>query len=481
MRLIKNPIKFGTDGWRGIIAQDFTFDNVRACAQGVADYLRESGLAKKRLIIGYDTRFASEDFAAAAVEVIAGNGIKVYLCPKATPTPVVSYGVMAKQAGGAIIITASHNPAIWNGFKYKTADGASAPTEVIAKVEKNISHSLATGKINRMPLAKALEQSMVEYLDLAPIYFEHLPKLIDPNEVRRARLKVIVDSMYGAGAGYFKTLLDGGAIEVVEINGERNPLFPSMKQPEPIEINLGGLSGEVKRRKADIGLATDGDADRIGIIDENGKFLTPLQVFALLSLYLLEVRGERGTIVKTITTTSMLYRLGELFKVPVHETAVGFKYVAPIMMSENGLIGGEESGGYGFRGHVPERDGILAGLYFLDFMIKAGKKPSELLKYLYSKVGEHQFKRVDVEFPGEERQAITNRLRDNAPQTIGGVKVVKVDTFDGFRFTLADGSWILIRFSGTEPILRIYAESDSKVRVEKLTEFARKLARVTKD
>jgi phosphomannomutase len=276
-------------------------------------------------------------------------------------------------------------------------------------------------------------------------------------------------------------LLDGGAIEVVEINGERNPLFPSMKQPEPIEINLGGLSGEVKRRKADIGLATDGDADRIGIIDENGKFLTPLQVFALLSLYLLEVRGERGTIVKTITTTSMLYRLGELFKVPVHETAVGFKYVAPIMMSENGLIGGEESGGYGFRGHVPERDGILAGLYFLDFMIKAGKKPSELLKYLYSKVGEHQFKRVDVEFPGEERQAITNRLRDNAPQTIGGVKVVKVDTFDGFRFTLADGSWILIRFSGTEPILRIYAESDSKVRVEKLTEFARKLARVTKD
>lgn len=481
MSLIQSPIKFGTDGWRGIIAQDFTFDNVRACAQGVADYLKESGLAPKGLIIGYDTRFASEDFAAATAEVIAGNGIKAYLCSKATPTPVVSYGVTAKQAGGAIIITASHNPAIWNGFKYKTQDGASAPTEVIAKVESNISQKLTAGNINRKPLARALEQGMVEYIDLSPIYSEHLPKLIDPNELRRARLKVVVDSMYGAGAGYFRALLDGGAIEVVEINGERNPLFPGMKRPEPIEINLGRLSGEVKRRKADVGLATDGDADRLGIIDENGKYLTPLDVLALLSLYLLEVRGERGTIVKTITTTSMLYRLGEIFQVPVRETAVGFKYVAPIMMSENGLIGGEESGGYGFRGHVPERDGILAGLYFLDFMIKTGKTPSELLKYLYSKVGEHHFKRVDIEFSENERQAITERLRDNAPQTIKGVKVIRVDTFDGFRFTLADGTWLLIRFSGTEPILRIYAESDSKVRIEKLIEFARKLAGITND
>lgn len=451
---------------------------MRVCAQGVADYLKESGLASKGLIIGYDTRFSSEDFAAAAAEVITGNGIKAYLCPKATPTPVVSYGVAAKQAGGAIVITASHNPAKWNGFKYKTADGASAPTEVIATVEKNISQNLATGRLNRIPLAKAFEQGMAEYLDLAPIYFEHLPKLIDLNELRQTRLKVVVDSMYGAGAGYFKTLLEGSALEVIEINGERNPLFPGMKQPEPIEVNLAKLSATVKRRKADVGLATDGDADRIGIIDENGKFLTPLDVLALLSLYLLAVRGERGTIVKTITATSMLYRLGEIFKVPVHEVAVGFKYVAPIMMSENGLIGGEESGGYGFRGHVPERDGILAGLYFLDFMIKTGKTPSELLKYLYGKVGEHHFKRVDIKFPEDERQAIIERLRGNAPQTIEGIKVVKRDTFDGFRFTLADGSWILIRFSGTEPVLRTYAESDSEMRVEKLLQFARKLAGV---
>jgi len=443
----------------------------------VADYLKQAGLASRGLVIGYDTRFASEDFASAAAEVIAGNSIKVYLCPKATPTPMISFGVLAQKAGGAIIITASHNPPIWSGFKYKTEDGASAPTEVITKLEENISHNLTTGKINVMPLAEAIEQGSVEYIELAPIYLDHLTEFIDLNELRQARLKIIVDSMYGAGAGYFKTLLGGGAIEIVEINSERNPIFPGI-QPEPIEANLAKLSATVKKRRADIGLATDGDADRIGIINEKGRFLTPLQVFALLSLYLLEVRSERGAIVKTITTTSMLYRLGEIFKVPVHETPVGFKYVAPIMTAENALIGGEESGGYGFRGHMPERDGILAGLYFLDLMIKTGKTPSELINYLYSKVGTHHFQRIDVKFPEDERQAISNRLRDNPPTTIDGVKVVKVDTFDGFRFTLADNTWLLIRFSGTEPVLRIYTESDSLARVERLLELGKDLAGV---
>lgn len=450
---------------------------MRICAQAVADYLKQAGLASHGLIIGYDTRFASEDFASAAAEVIAGNGIKTHLCPGVTPTPVISFGVLAKKAGGAIIITASHNPAIWSGFKYKTSDGASASTEVIAKIEKNISYTLATGKVNRVPLAEAVEQGMVEYLDLAPIYFDHLTRLIDLSELRRARLKIVVDSMYGAGAGYLKTLLDEGAIEVVEINNERNPLFPGI-QPEPIEANLARLSATVKRRKADVGLATDGDADRIGIVDERGTFLTPLQVFALLCLYLLEVRGERGPIVKTITTTSMLYRLGEIFKVPVYETMVGFKDVAPIMLAEDALIGGEESGGYGFRGHMPERDGILAGLYFLDLMIKTGKTPSQLLDYLYSKVGPHHFKRIDIKFPEDERQAINNRLKNNPPQSIDNVKVVKVDTNDGFRFILADTTWLLIRFSGTEPVLRIYTESDSIARVERLLEIGKKLAGV---
>ncbi len=476
--MINNPIKFGTDGWRGIIAQDFTFDNVRACSQAVADYLKQAGLASRGLIVGYDTRFASEDFASAVAEVVAGNGIKVYFCPRVTPTPVISFGILAQKAGGAIIITASHNPATWNGFKYKSEFGSSASPEVEAQIEKNVSHTLATGKINKMPLAEALEQRLVEYLDLAPVYLQQVAGLVDLNELRQARLKIVVDPMYGAGAGYFKTLLGGGAIKVVEINSERNPLFPGMIQPEPIEVNLAKLSATVKKQRADVGLATDGDADRIGIIDEKGTFLTPLPVFALLCLYLLEIRRERGTIVKTITTTSMLYRLGEIFKVPVYETPVGFKYIAPIMLAENALVGGEESGGYGFRGHLPERDGILAGLYFLDLMIKTGKTPLELIDYLYSKVGPHYYQRMDVKFPEGERQAIISRIRDNFPESIAGVKVVKSDTTDGFRFILADTAWLLIRFSGTEPLLRIYAEGNSLVRVETLLALGKQLAGV---
>ncbi len=472
-----NPIKFGTDGWRGIIAQDFTFDNVRVCAQGVADYVKEAGLAERGLIIGYDTRFASEDFASAVAEVIAGNDLKMYLCPKATPTPVISYGVLAKEAGGAIIITASHNPANWNGFKFKTKDGASAPTKVIKQLEKHIAHIFDAGEINRMHLAKAVEKGLIEYLDLTPIYLDHLNQLINLDELRQAKLKIVNDSMYGVGAGFFKMLLGEGAIELIEINSERNPLFPGI-QPEPIAANLTKLSATIKEQGANVGLATDGDADRIGIVDENGAFLTPLQVFALLCLYLLEIRGERGLMVKTITTTSMVYRLGEIFDVPVRETSVGFKYVAPIMMAENALIGGEESGGYGFRGHMPERDGILAGLYFLDLMIKTGKTPSELVNYLYSKVGPHYFKRVDIKFPEAERQVINNRIKSNMPQFIDDVKVEKINTTDGFHFTLADSSWLLIRFSGTEPVLRIYAESDSQERAEMLIEIGKGIAGV---
>jgi len=283
--------------------------------------------------------------------------------------------------------------------------------------------------------------------------------------------------MYGVGSGYFKNLLSGGTTQITEINSERNPAFPGIN-PEPIAVNLQRLVSLVPEQKANLGLATDGDADRIGIIDENGQFLTQLQVFALLCLYLLEIRGERGPLVKTITSTGMLDRLGEIYKVPVFETPVGFKYVAPIMIANNALIGGEESGGYGFRGHIPERDAIPAGLYFLDFMVKTGKTPSQLLAYLYSKVGEHYYDRIDLHFPEEKRQMIINRVRDNAPKSIENVKVVRLDTQDGFRFILADNSWLLIRFSGTEPILRIYTETNDTERVKRMLQFGRELAGV---
>jgi len=409
--------------------------------------------------------------------VVAGNGIKVYLCPKATPTPVISYGVLARKTGGAIVITASHNPARWNGFKLKTQGGAGAPPEVTAELEKHISRIIDTGKIDQMPLSQALEQGTVEYLDLTPTYIQHLGNLIDLDELRKAKMKVVVDPMYGAGIGSFNAILGDGSIELTEINGERNPIFPGIR-PEPIAANLAKLSATVKEQKADVGVAVDGDADRLGIIDENGVFLTTLQVYALLCLYLLEVRGERGPIVKTITTTSMLYRLGEIFEVPIHEVPVGFKYVAPLMINENALVGGEESGGYGFRGHMPERDGILSGLYFLDLIAKTGKSPSQLVDYLYSKVGPHYFNRIDVEFPADKRQEIIDRIKHNPPDAIDGVKVAKVDTFDGFRFTLTDSTWLLIRFSGTEPVLRLYTESDSPARVEKLLKWGKEIAGV---
>ncbi|MBM4446449.1 MAG: phosphoglucomutase/phosphomannomutase family protein [Chloroflexi bacterium] len=471
---MNKAIKFGTDGWRAVIAEDFTFANVRACAQGVADYLKQAKLAERGLVIGYDTRFASEDFAAAAAEVLAGNKIKVHLCSKAAPTPVISYAVTATKSIGGIIITASHNPGRWNGFKYKDGAGASAPSEVAVEIEKNANEVLSTGGAKRLPLADSLKNGLITYLDPDPAYFNQLKRLVDLEAIRRSQLKVIVDSMYGAGIGYFKELLKGGEIEIIEINGDRNPSFPGIN-PEPIAKNLNKLSSLIKEHKAEVGLANDGDADRIGVVDEKGNFLNQLQVFSLLVLYFLEIRGERGPIIKTLSDTVMIDRLGNQFDVPVYETPVGFKYVAPLMIEKDALIGGEESGGYGFRGHVPERDGILAGLYFLDLMINTGKTPSQLLGYLFSKVGPHYYDRVDVHISSDERQMLSDRLAKGDVGSIAGIKVAKLDTTDGYKYCLADDSWLLIRFSGTEPLIRIYAEANSTKQVQKLLESGKKL------
>jgi alpha-D-glucose phosphate-specific phosphoglucomutase len=470
-----NPIKFGTDGWRAVIAEEFTFENVRYCAQGVADYLNKAKLAKRGIIIGYDTRFASENFAAAAAEVLAGNGIKVFLTPAATPTPVISYGVLAKKVAGAVIITASHNPGEWNGFKYKDENGWSASDAETDKMISFINKSYDAGRVNRLPLAEAKKKKLVLITDLAPVYFKQIARLVDIQGLKRAKLNVVIDPLYGAGAGYLKRILEGGSLKLLEIHGERNPIFPGL-HPEPILPHLNELADTVKKNEADVGLANDGDADRMGIIDENGNFVDQLQVFALLCLYFLEVRGERGAIIKTLTTTNMANLLGKLYNVPVHQTPVGFKYIAPLMKSENAIIGGEESGGYGFRGHVLERDGILGNLFFLDFMVKTGKNPSKLLEYLYSKVGPHHYHRVDIKFPEAERQKIIERVRNRPHDTIDGVKVLKLDTTDGYRFVLADNSWLLIRFSGTEPLLRIYCETDTPKRALRLVEIGKKIA-----
>ena len=468
------PIKFGTDGWRAIIAEEFTFENVRACARGVVELLKRGGSAGKGLVVGYDTRFASEEFAAAVAEVAAASDVPVYLCDRPAPTPAVSYSIIHRQAAGGVVITASHNPSKWNGFKYKPEYAGSASPEVIAELEGYIARAQRTGDSARPKGASA----PITTVDAIGPYLEQLGRVVDLDALKRAALEVVVDSMYGAGLGLLPRLLSGGKVRVTELHGERNPAFPGFDQPEPIAHNLAALIEAVKEAGADVGLATDGDADRLGLVDERGVFVTQLQTLALLALYQLEVRGQRGALVKSITTTDMLYRLGELYDVPVFETPVGFKYIGPVMMRENALIGGEESGGYGFRGHIPERDGVLSALYLLSMMVSLGKRPSELIEHLYEKVGPHHYDRIDIAFDAAERGPILARLETNRPKELGGSPVVRIDTEDGYRYKLEDGSWCLVRASGTEPLLRIYCETSSPERVRELLRETRSLVGV---
>jgi alpha-D-glucose phosphate-specific phosphoglucomutase len=466
-------IGFGTDGWRGVIAEDYTFDNVRRAAQGFAAYLLEQGKENEWVVVGHDKRFASEDFAAAAAEVLTGNGLNVYLTNGATPTPVIAFAVVNKKACGAVNITASHNPPTDNGFKVRDEHGSAIDPEGLKRIEALIPDAVEA--VKHIPLSEGLRGGQIVMFDAGEAYTANLHKLVDIERIKEAGFTVMVDAMWGNGAGWFTKLLAGGKTRVIEIHNTRNPSFPDMKRPEPIRPNIDvGLEATVEHN-ADVLLITDGDADRCGIGDENGEFINQLRVYALLALYLLEIRGERGAIVKTLSTTTMLNKLGKLYDVPVYETGVGFKYVAPKMLETNAMIGGEESGGYAFRGNVPERDGILAGLYFLDFMVQTGKKPTELLRMLFDKVGEHFYDRIDTPFTGD-RKSREQLILDAKPETLGGLKVTELVTVDGFQFKLEDGGWLLIRFSGTEPIMRVYCETTHQDKVQALLNDGLKVA-----
>ncbi|HVC32437.1 MAG TPA: phosphoglucomutase/phosphomannomutase family protein [Chloroflexota bacterium] len=470
------PIVFGTDGWRAIIADEYTFDNVRRCARGVAELFQSKGLAERGVVVGYDTRFESEEFATAAAEALAGSGVKAFLCGRTEPTPVISYAILDQKAAGGITITASHNPPIYDGFKVRSDYGGAADPETIARLEQLIER-IPAESVPVLPRDQAEREGLIVEIEPSESYLAHLSSLVDFDAIRQAKLRVVVDPMYGAGMGWFPRMLGGNAIEIVEINGERNPWFGGIN-PEPIARNLQKLFATVRTVSAGVGLATDGDADRLGVCDEEGRFVDQLRVYSLLVLYLLEVRGWRGPIVKTLSTSSMLDRLGEIFHVPVFETAIGFKFVAPKMIESNALVGGEESGGYAFRGHIPERDGILAGLFILDMMVKLGKAPSQLVEYLFSKVGPHFYDRLDIHFAAEDRGTIVASLKHAEPAKIAGTNVARIIREDGFKFVLDDGSWLLIRFSGTEPIMRIYAEAGSPERVQSLLETGRSIAGV---
>ena len=466
-------IKFGTDGWRARVAEDYTFANVRRCTQGFAEYLVNKGYGGRWVIVGHDKRFLGEDFAAAVAEVLVGNGLKVYLTDGASPTPVISFAVVDKNACGAVNVTASHNPPTDNGFKVRDENGGAIDPEGLKEIESLIPDH--EKQVKRVPLLKAEADGNLVYFDSAEGYIRQVKKLIDLEPIKAAGFKILVDPMWGNGAGWFPRLIGGGKTEIIEIHNSRNPIFPEMKRPEPIPPNVDVGLQKTTEVGADVLLINDGDADRVGFGDENGEFIDQLRAYGLLAYYLLEVRGERGPIVKTLSTTKMLNKLGKMYDVPIYETGVGFKYVAPKMVETDALIGGEESGGYAFRGHVPERDGILAGLYFLDLMVKLNRKPSELLDLLFSKVGTHFYDRIDTPFKGERQEKIDRIMAAN-PETIGGLKVVDFVTIDGYQFILEDGGWMLIRFSGTEPIIRVYCETMHQDKVKAILQDGLKIA-----
>lgn len=477
------PIKFGTDGWRGRIADDYTFANVRRCAAGYARYILKTKDQRRKtkdeshppsVVIGHDKRFQSEDFAAAAAEVLAGHGIKVWLTDGATPTPTIAFAVPARKALGAINITASHNPPQDNGFKVRDRTGGAIDPEGLKHIEAAIPDHERDAK--RLEYDKAVANGLIEKFDASVDYIANLKTLVELEPLKNAGLKVVMDAMWGNGAGWLPRLIGGGATQIVEIHNVRNPIFPEMKRPEPIPPNVDVGLAKTKEIGANCCCITDGDADRCGFGDEHGEFINQLRAYALLALYLLDVRGERGAIVKTLSTTSMLNKLGRIYDVPVYDTGVGFKYVAPKMTETNAMIGGEESGGYAFRGNVPERDGILANLYFLDMQVRTGKTPSQLIDWLFSKVGPHYYDRIDSRIDPQQREAIKAKLNTAQPATIGGLKVTGKDMTDGYKFGLEDGGWLLIRMSGTEPLMRVYCETTKESLVEPVLQDGVKLA-----
>jgi len=459
----KPQIKFGTDGWRGIIGDDFTYASVRAAGLGIAAYLKTRA-EKPLAVVGYDCRFASEVFAEQVARVLAANGVRAIVFDRPSPTQVASWTVIDRHAHGAAVITASHNPPLFNGVKYKPETGSSAPAEVIEELERRINGVLG----GDVPLAPK-DDALIETYDPRPAYYAQIAKMVDLGALRGAGLKVLHECMHGSGYGYVTDLLGGGATEVTELHPDRNPYFGGVS-PEPIPPNLKASLATMKAGGYDLCIATDGDADRVGIIDETGNFVTQLQVYALLMQYLFEQRGQRGPVVKTINMTSMADRLAESYGVEVYELPVGFKNVAPKMMETDAVLGGEESGGFGFRGHIPERDGILAGLFFADMIVRTGKPLSRILAELQERVGPHAYARHDIHMPREtyeqDRVRILDKLRDGAPKTVAGEDVERVRDDDGFKFYLKDGSWVLLRTSGTEPLIRVYAEAKDPGAVE---------------
>ncbi len=466
-------IKFGTDGWRGVIAREFTFDNLSLVAQATMDWMAREGLADLGLVIGYDRRFLSLEFARRTAEIAAGNGIRVMMSDDFSPTPAISWAVRERHAGAGVMITASHNPPIYNGFKIKENFGGSARPVTTQLLEQIVAYNQKEGRtVRALPFEEAFARGLIEHVDVAEGYLRQLGRMVDVEMIRAAGTTAIADPMFGAGSGYFKRLLG-----LDEIHAEQNPAFGG-RPPEPIGENLEELCQLVGTGRYRLGLALDGDADRIGAVDEKGGFFSSHAIFTLLLKHLFERKGLRGGVVKTVSSTRMIDLLAEKYGLTLHETPIGFKHVCELMLSEQILRGGEESGGLGVIGHIPERDGILMGLLLLETVAVPGKGLGQQLDEIMDEIGHFHYRRIDTHIEADKKEALLRQLKDAPPTVIAGRDVADTNFSDGFKFIFDNGDWLLIRPSGTEPVLRLYSEAGDSAMVDALLRGARQIAGV---
>jgi len=474
-------IKFGTDGWRAVISDTFTFANLRLVAQAIADYVLDEAPQEKggasEVVIGFDTRFLSDRYATEVARVLAGNGIIAHLTRADAPSPAISYTVVHKKAAAGVMVTASHNAPRYNGLKLKAAFGGAALPEQADRIEAYLARNqeMARGP-NVMDYRAALDQGLIQLFDPAWAYYEHLSQMVDLDVISASELRVVADAMYGSGRKCISDMLARTRCRVYEIRGEMNPGFGGI-HPEPVAHYLNALGAAIQAHHADLGLATDGDGDRIGAMDAQGNFVDPHHIFALALRYLVEGRGWSGTVVKSISTTRMVDRLASRYGLPLVETPVGFNHIAGHMLKGDVLIGGEESGGISIKGHIPEGDGVLMGLLLLEIVAAANAPLHELVAELQADVGPAHYARRDIPLRAPvAKEEMVARLTDDVPDSLGGQEVVEVVTLDGVKYLLADDSWLLIRPSGTEPVLRVYAEARSPESVQSLLEFGESVA-----
>lgn len=470
----RTAIKFGTDGWRGIIADDFTFENVRTAATAIGTYVSSKKDPGICVCIGYDTRFGSYDFALAVAEVLAAAGIPIKIADRITPTPALSYGVRDHGAAGGVMITSSHNPYQWNGVKYKAYYGGSGSPSIMTEIESYLGQ----------PLAKASIPAKIETVDFQTPYVEAISRFADLDLISKSGLKFGIDCMYGAGRGVLAGIFTKIGVDFVEIRAEHNPLFPGIN-PEPIEPHIRAMQDTVVEQKCQAGLVTDGDADRIGAVDEHGNFIDPHKIFAVLLQWLLERKKWPGDVTRAFNTTKMLDRISARYGRTLHEHGIGFKYVVDLMLEKDILIGGEESGGIGIKRHLPERDGLLNALLIANVMAEEGRTLGQLVARLQEEYGEHQYGRIDLHIHDDLKNATIAKAHGGVKE-FAGMAVERVETLDGIKFFLknpeaatkpnAAETWLLLRASGTEPLLRIYSESCSKQSVTKVLEAAREFA-----